>query len=79
MTDANSKIDVRRLKVGNLLFKILVGLHCTLGLLWSSIPFSRSVMIIVPVNRRHLERLDTMCPTRRRARVGKGVGHLAHV
>ena len=33
MTDANSKIDVRRLKVGNLLFKIVVGQHCALGLL----------------------------------------------
>ena len=42
MTDASSKIDVRWLKVGDLL------VHCAITR--SSIPCSRSVVISVPVN-----------------------------
>ena len=50
MTDASNKIDIRRLKVVELLIRYLC-------ITRSSIPCSRSVMISVPVTRqwRHLE------------------------
>ena len=56
MTGASSKIDVRSLKVGDLLIEII----CTLCISRSSIPCSRSVAISVPVTRqwRHLERIQ---------------------
>ena len=56
MTDVSSEIDVRRLKVGDLLVKILVYPAITR----SSIPCSRSVAISIPVTRqrRHLERIQ---------------------
>ena len=56
MTDASSMIDVRMLKVGDLLIQILV--HC--ALLCPVFPCSRSVVISVPVarKRRHLERIQ---------------------
>ena len=52
---ASSKIDVRRLKVGELLIKIFV--HCSI---MSGSPCSRSVVISVPVTRqrRNLERIQ---------------------
>ena len=55
MTDASSKIDFCRLKVGDLIIKHFNALCVT----WSSIPCSQSVAISVPVTqqRRHLERL----------------------
>ena len=56
MTDAGSKIDVRRLKVGDLLVQNM----STLCITRSSIPCSRSVAISVPITRqrRHLERIQ---------------------
>ena len=56
LTDASSKIDVRRPKVGDLLLKIF----STLCITMSSIPCSRSVAISVPVTRQrhHLERIQ---------------------
>ena len=53
MTDASSKIDIPRLKVGDLLTKYYY---------MSSIPCSWSVVISVPVmrQRRHLERIQSV-------------------
>ena len=53
---ANSKIGVRRLKVGDLLIQNI----STLCITMSSIPCSRSVVISVPLSRqrRHLERIQ---------------------
>ena len=61
MTDASSKIDLRRLKVGDLLLKILVQ-----RALVSCIPCSRSVVISVRVTRqrRHLARIQCVFRTR---------------
>ena len=55
MTDASSKIDSRRLKVGN-----HIG---TLCITKSSIPCSRSVMVSFPVTRqrRHREKIQHGC------------------
>ena len=56
MTDASSKIDVHRLRVGGYTNKNISTLYITR----SSIPCSRTVVVNVPVTRqrRHLERIQ---------------------
>ena len=57
MTDAGSKIDVRRLKVGHLLIKILV--HCALlGLVFPVLGQSGVISVPVAWQWRHPERIQ---------------------